>query len=145
MVKKSRGLGAGKKLKKARHSSRWKDNKFKRKTLGLKKKSDPLKASPQAKAIVLEKTQIEAKQPNSALRKCVKCQLSKNNRKITAFVPGYNAIKFIDEHDEVVVECIGGAKGRSKGDLSGIRWQVIKINDQSLKSLLSGKIEKGRR
>jgi small subunit ribosomal protein S12 len=145
MVKKGRGLGAGKKLKQARHAFRWKDNKFKRKTLGLKKKSDPLKASPQAKAIVLEKVQIEAKQPNSALRKCVKCQLSKNGRRITAFVPGYNAIKFIDEHDEVVVECIGGSKGRSKGDLSGIRWQVIKINDQALTSLLSGKIEKGRR
>lgn len=145
MVKKGRGLGAGKKLKQVRHLARWKDNKFKRKALELKRKSDPLKASPQAKAIVLEKTQIEAKQPNSALRKCVKCQLSKNGRRITAFVPGYNAIKFIDEHDEVVVECIGGAKGRSKGDLSGIRWQVIKVNDQALKSLVSGKVEKGRR
>ena len=138
-------MGSGKKLKLARHLARWKDNKFKRRTLGLKKKSDPLKASPQAKAIVLEKIQIEAKQPNSALRKCIKCQLAKNGKRITAFVPGYNAIKFIDEHDEVVVECIGGAKGRSKGDLSGIRWQVIKVNDQALKSLLSGKIEKGRR
>jgi small subunit ribosomal protein S12 len=145
MVKKGRGMGSGKKLKLARHLARWKDNKFKRRTLGLKKKSDPLKASPQAKAIVLEKIQIEAKQPNSALRKCIKCQLAKNGKRITAFVPGYNAIKFIDEHDEVVVECIGGAKGRSKGDLSGIRWQVIKVNDQALKSLLSGKIEKGRR
>ncbi len=145
MAKKGQGLGAGKKLKKNRVKHRWQNTKFKRRALGLKKKSDPLKASPQAKAIVLEKTQIEAKQPNSALRKCIKCQLSKNGRKITAFVPGYNAIKFIDEHDEVVVECIGGAKGRSKGDLSGIRWQVIKINDQSLKALLSRKIEKGRR
>ena len=145
MAKKGRGLGAGKHLRKARKLNRWQSTKFKRKTLGLKKKSDPLKASPQGKAIVLEKTQIEAKQPNSALRKCVKCQLSKNGKKITAFVPGYNAIKFIDEHDEVVVECIGGSKGRSKGDLSGIRWQVIKVNDQALTSLVSGKIEKGRR
>jgi ribosomal protein uS12 len=82
---------------------------------------------------------------NSAMRKCLKIQLLKNNRKITAFVPGYNAIKFIDEHDEVLVECIGGTKGRAKGDIPGIRWQVIKVNDQSLKALLSGKIEKGRR
>ncbi len=145
MAKKGRGLGAGKKLSSRRNKARWQSTKYKRRVLGLKKKSDPLKASPQAKAIVLEKTQIEAKQPNSALRKCVKCQLSKNGRKVTAFVPGYNAIKFIDEHDEVIIECIGGAKGRSKGDLSGIRWQVIKVNDQSLKSLVAGKIEKGRR
>lgn len=145
MGSKGRGLGAGKKIKKTRKGNRWQSTKFKRRALGLKKKSDPLKGCPQAAAIVLEKTQIEAKQPNSALRKCIKCQLSKNGRKITAFVPGYNAIKFIDEHDEVVVECIGGAKGRAKGDLSGIRWQVIKVNDQALKSLVSGKVEKGRR
>ncbi|MBT6995793.1 30S ribosomal protein S12 [Candidatus Woesearchaeota archaeon] len=145
MAKKGRGLGAGKKIAKTRATARWKNTTYKRRVLSLKKKSDPLKASPQGKAIVLSKTEIEAKQPNSALRKCVKCQLSKNGKKITAFVPGYNAIKFIDEHDEVVVECIGGAKGRSKGDLSGIRWQVIKVNDQALKSLLTGKVEKGRR
>ncbi|MCD4760146.1 30S ribosomal protein S12 [archaeon] len=145
MAKKGRGIGAGKKLKDSRKAHRWQSTTFKRRALNLKKKSDPLKASPQGKAIVLEKIQIEAKQPNSALRKCVKCQLVKNSKKITAFVPGYNAIKFIDEHDEVVVECIGGAKGRAKGDLSGIRWQVIKVNDQALNSLVSGKIEKGRR
>jgi len=145
MANKGRGLGSGKKLKDRRKNARWQDKYYTRKTLGLKKKSDPLKASHQGKAIVLQKVQIEAKQPNSALRKCIRCQLVKNGKKITAFVPGDNAIKFIDEHDEVLVECIGGAKGRSKGDLSGIRWQVIKVNDQSLKALLSGKVEKGRR
>lgn len=110
-----------------------------------RKKSDPLKGSHQAKAIVLEKKQLEAKQPNSAMRKCVVTQLIKNGKKVTAFVPGYNAIKFIDEHDEVIIECIGGAKGRSKGDIPGVRWQVIKVNDQSLNGLVKGKIEKGRR
>jgi len=72
-------------------------------------------------------------------------QLIKNGKKIAAFVPGYNAIKMINEHDEVVVECIGGAMGKSKGDIPGIRWQVIKVNDQSLNALIRGKIEKGRR
>ena len=76
---------------------------------------------------------------------CVKLQLTKNGRKITAFVPGNLASKFIDEHDEVIVECIGGKMGRAKGDIPGIRWQVIKVNDQSLKALVKGKIEKGRR
>ena len=145
MGKKSKGLAAGRKLKNRRKALRGKDQYFVRRVLGLKKKSDPLTGSHQANAIVLEKVQLEAKQPNSALRKCIKCQLVKNSRKITAFVPGDNAIKYINEHDNVIVECIGGAKGRSKGDIPGVRWQVIKVNDQSLKALLSGKIEKGRR
>ena len=139
MRKKSKGLAAAKKLMKRRKNFK-KINRTK-----LKKKVDPLAGSSQAKAIVLEKVQLEAKQPNSALRKCIKCQLVKNSKRITAFVPGDNAIKFINEHDNVIIECIGGAKGRSKGDMPGIRWQVIKVNDQSLNALLSGKIEKGRR
>ncbi len=145
MGNKSRGLNAGKKLKKRRIVSRKMDPKFVRRAFNLKIKSDPLKGSPQATGIVLEKVQLEAKQPNSAMRKCVKVQLSKNGKQITAFVPGYNAIKFVNEHDEVVVECIGGTKGRAKGDIPAVRWQVIKVNDQSLNALVRGKIEKGRR
>ncbi len=82
---------------------------------------------------------------NSAMRKAVKCQLTKNGRQITAFVPGYNAIRFIDEHDEVIIECIGGIMGKAKGDIPGIRWKVSKVNDQSLPALVKGRIEKGRR
>jgi len=145
MGNKSRGLNAGKKLKERRKKSRWKDKAYVKKTLKLREKSDPLKGASQAKAIVLEKSQREAKQPNSAMRKIVKVQLIKNGKKIAAFVPGYNAIKLINEHDEVIIECIGGKMGRSKGDIPGIRWQVIKVNDQSLNALLKGKIEKGRR
>ena len=145
MAGKSRGLNAGKKLKKRRKNSRWKSLVFKRRQLNLKKKSDPLEGSSQAKAIVLEKVQLEAKQPNSALRKCVRCQLLKNGKKVTAFVPGNEAIKFIEEHDEIILECIGGAKGRSKGDMPGVKWHVLKVNDQSLNALVRGKIEKGRR
>ena len=145
MGNKPKGLGSIKKLLNRRKDSKWKDIKYKRRTLRLKEKSDPLKGSSQAKAIVLEKTQREAKQPNSAMRKCVVVQLVKNGKKIVSFVPGYNAIKQINEHDEVIIECIGGKQGRAKGDIPGIRWQVIKVNDQSLNALLRGKIEKGRR
>ena len=145
MGKKSNGLGAGKKLRQRREKYRWLSKPYKRRTLGLKDKSDPLKGASQAKAIVLEKTQREAKQPNSAMRKAVKCQLTKNGRQITAFVPGYNAIKFIDEHDEVIIECIGGIMGKAKGDIPGIRWKVSKVNDQCLNALVKGRIEKGRR
>ena len=145
MGKKSRGLLAGKKLKNRRHEGRWHSRKYIKRVLNLVKKADPLEGSSQAKGIVLEKKQLEAKQPNSAMRKCVVVQLLKNGRKITVFAPGNNATKFIDEHDEVMIESIGGAMGRSKGDIPSVRWQVIKVNDQSLDALVHGKIEKGRR
>ena len=145
MAKKSRGLAAGKKLKQRRDKSRWSSKWFVRRTLRLKAKSDPLEGASQAKGIVLEKVQLEAKQPNSAMRKCVRVQLIKNGRQITSFVPGDGATKFIDEHDEVIVECIGGSMGKSKGDIPGVRWKVIKVNSQSLDALLKKKIEKARK
>ncbi|MBU0457694.1 MAG: 30S ribosomal protein S12 [Nanoarchaeota archaeon] len=139
MSNKSRGLGAAKKLQKRRKTfklvSRTK----------LKKKVDPLAGSSQAKAIVLEKIQVEAKQPNSAMRKCARVQLVKNGKQVTAFMPGDGAQKLINEHDEVIIECIGGKMGRAKGDIPGVRWQVLKVNDQSLNALLRGKLEKARR
>jgi len=145
MGKKTNGINAAKKLMKRRVSSNWLSRAYKNKVLGLKVKADPLEGASQAKGIVLEKVQIEAKQPNSAMRKCVRVQLVKNGKQITAFCPGDGASKLIDEHDEVIVECIGGKMGKTKGDLSGIRWQVLKVNDQSLNALLRGKIEKARR
>lgn len=145
MANKSNGLGAGKSLIKRRHHSQWLDKVYKRSLFGLKKKSDPLEGASQAKGIVLEKIQIEAKQPNSAMRKCARVQLIKNSRQITAFMPGTGALKMVDEHDEVIIECIGGKKGRAKGDIPGVRWKVIKVNGQSLKDLLTGKLEKARK
>ena len=139
------GLRNATKLMKTRRKFRWKDRKYKVRTLGLFKKSDPLGGKNQAKGIVTEKVQKEAKQPNSAMRKCVRVQLIKNGKQITAFAPGDGATKLIDEHDEVVVECIGGKMGRSKGDIPGVRWCVKKVNDQSLDALLRGKIEKARK
>jgi ribosomal protein S12 len=44
-----------------------------------------VKGSSHAKGIVLEKVGVEAKQPNSAIRKCVRVQLIKNGKKVTAF------------------------------------------------------------
>ncbi|MFH1510301.1 MAG: 30S ribosomal protein S12 [Candidatus Woesearchaeota archaeon] len=145
MANKSRGLNAAKKLKKRRNKARWHSRKYIKRVLNLRKKSDPLKGASQAKGIVLEKIQLEAKQPNSAMRKCVRVQLIKNGRQVTAFCPGDGATKLIDEHDEVMIECIGGKMGRAKGDIPGVRWQVIKVNDQSLIALLGGKIEKARK
>jgi hypothetical protein len=41
---------------------------------------------------------IEAKQPNSAIRKCARVQLIKNGKKIAAFVPNDGCLNFIDEN-----------------------------------------------
>ncbi|MCX6742103.1 MAG: 30S ribosomal protein S12 [Candidatus Pacearchaeota archaeon] len=139
------GLMSARKLIKIRKKARWKHFGFKRRMLNLKEKTDPLEGTSQAKGIVLEKVQLEAKQPNSAMRKCAKVQLLKNNKTITAFIPGNLAQKFIDEHDEVLVECIGGKMGRAKGDIPCVRYQVISVNDQPLSRLVHGKVEKGRR
>jgi small subunit ribosomal protein S12 len=139
------GLKSARKIMKARKKNRWSDKIFKKKAKNLKIKFDPLKNSSQAKGIVIEKFQKEAAQPNSAMRKCCKVQLVKNGIQVGAFIPGNLGQKFIDEHDEVVIERIGGKQGRSKGDIRGIRFQVIKVNDQPLKRLVEGKIEKGRR
>ena len=145
MAKKSRGLGSTRRLKRRNRSNRWHNPKYKRRVLGLREKADPLGGASQAKGIVLEKVQLEAKQPNSAIRKCVKIQLIKNGRQITAFAPGDGAINFIDEHDEVLVEGIGGSMGRSYGDIPGVRYKVIKVNNVSLKELVLGKKEKPQR
>jgi small subunit ribosomal protein S12 len=139
------GLRNATKLIKNRRKFRWSDRHYKVRTLNLFKRSDPLGGKSQAKAIVIEKVQKEAKQPNSAMRKCCKVQLIKNSKFVTAFIPGNLAQKFLDEHDEVIIERIGGKQGRSKGDIPGVRWQVIKVNDQPLDRLWHGKIEKGRR
>jgi len=139
------GLMNARKLKNRRKKDRMNDLVYKKKKLGISLKFDPFRRSSQAKGIVTAKIQKEAKQPNSAMRKCCRVQLIKNGKTVTAFIPGNLAQKFVDEHDEVLIERIGGKQGRTKGDLSGVRFQVIKVNDQSLARLWQGKIEKGRR
>lgn len=41
---------------------------------------------------------IEAKQPNSAIRKCARVQLIKNGKKIAAFVPMDGCLNFVEEN-----------------------------------------------
>ena len=107
---------------------RWSNKYYKRRMLMLDKKANPLEGAPQARAIVLEKVGIESKQPNSAVRKCVRVQLIKNGKSITAFLPRDGALNYIDEHDEVLLEGIGGSMGGAMGDIPGVRWQVFKLS-----------------
>lgn len=78
---------------------------YKERLLGTLLKSSPFQGSSHAKGIVLEKVGVEAKQPNSAIRKCVRCQLIKNGKKITAFVPNDGCLNFLDEY--IVYICVG--------------------------------------
>jgi small subunit ribosomal protein S12 len=137
------GLMNARRILRKNKQFRWSQKAYRKKP--NKKKFDPLEGSNQAKGIVISKFQKEAKQPNSAMRKCCKVQLIKNSVSVGAFIPGNLAQKFVDEHDEVLIEKIGGGMGRTKGDIPGIRYKVVKVNDQPLHLLWKGKIEKGRR
>ena len=140
-----KGLFAARKLMRKRKHFRWKDIDYKRRALHLNIKADPLEGAPQGRGIVLAKVGVESKQPNSAIRKCVRVQLIKNGRQVTAFLPGDGALNFVDEHDEVLVCGIGGSRGGAMGDIPGVRYQVTSINGASLKSLILGKKEKPMR
>ena len=63
------------------------DKSYNQRALGNVYKNSPTSGSWHAKGIVLEKVGVEAKQPNSAIMKCVHVQLIKNGKKFTALVP----------------------------------------------------------
>ncbi|MDD3136548.1 MAG: 30S ribosomal protein S12 [Methanoregula sp.] len=139
------GKFAARKMVRDSKKFRWSDKNYARRELNLDVKSDPLEGAPQARGIVLEKVGVEAKQPNSAIRKCVRVQLIKNGRQVTAFACGDGAINFIDEHDDVEIEGIGGRLGRSMGDIPGVRYVVTKVNNVCLHEMVIGRKEKPRR
>ena len=95
------GMYAARRLANERKRMRYKSKDY---TLRLKRKQekkDILEGAPMGRGIVLQKVGIESKQPNSAIRKCVRVQLIKNGRLATAFLPGDGALNYVDEHDEV--------------------------------------------
>merc|ERR1711862_771516 len=141
-MSKTRGLGAGRKLRHPRREERWADNDYKRSHLGNKYK-EPFAGSSHAKGIVLEKIGIEAKQPNSAIRKAVRVQLIKNGKKIAAFVPNDGCLNFLDENDEVLVAGFGRS-GHAVGDIPGVRFKIVKVAGVSLLALFRHKKEKPR-
>ncbi len=138
------GEFSARQLRKKRKKFRWSKADYKRKKLKLWKK-DPLEGAPQAKGIVIEKRAVEQKRPSAGLIKCVRVQLIKNNAQVTAFVPGNHAIDLIDEHDEVIIERLGGSGSGSIGTMAGIGYKVIKVNGVSLTELLKGKKQKPSR
>ncbi|KAM5509575.1 40S ribosomal protein S23 [Fusarium oxysporum f. sp. phaseoli] len=140
---KPRGLNAARKLRTNRKDQKWADLAYKKRALGTAYKSSPFGGSSHAKGIVLEKVGVEAKQPNSAIRKCVRVQLIKNGKKVTAFVPNDGCLNFVDENDEVLLAGFG-RKGKAKGDIPGVRFKVVKVSGVGLLALWKEKKEKPR-
>ena len=139
------GEFAGRNLLRNRNKRRWLSKRFKRRTLNLKDKFDPLEGAPQARAIVLEKIVLEQKQPHSGLIKCVKCQLVKNGKVVSAHAVRDKAISFIDEHDEVIIAGLGGSQRGQMGSMPGVRYKVVSVNGADLQMLRKGKKEKPKR
>ena len=134
------GINAGRKLRVHRRLNLWADLGYK-KANGISKWKKPFACASHAAGIVVEKIAVEAKQPNSAVRKCVRVQLKKNNKRITAYVPRDGGMSFIDENDEVLVAGFGRS-GHAKGDLPGVRFKIVKVAGCGLFALWTGKKDK---
>merc|ERR1711879_1046146 len=126
-----------------RRENRWADNDYKKAHLGTVWKSNPFQGSSHCKGIVVERLGIEAKQPNSAIRKAVRVQLIKNGKKISAFVPNDGCLNYLDENDEVLVAGFGRS-GHAVGDIPGVRFKIVKVAGVSLVALFRHKKEKPR-
>merc|ERR1712236_14236 len=152
---KPRGLRTARKHVNHRREQRWHDLGYKKAHLGTRWKANPFGGASHAKGIVLEKVGVEAKQPNSAIRKCVRVQLIKNGKKITAFVPKMRrwperarqnkdgCLNYIEENDEVLVAGFGRS-GHAVGDIPGVRFKVVKVANVSLLALFKEKKERPR-
>jgi small subunit ribosomal protein S23e len=140
---KPNGIRTGRKLRLHRKDQRWRDLSYCKAHSVTAMKANPMGGSTMAKGIVLEKIGIEAKQPNSAIRKCVRVQLIKNGKKIAAFVPRDGCLNFVDENDEVLIAGFGRA-GHAVGDIPGVRFKVVKVAGVSLWALYKEKKEKPR-
>ncbi|EPB69558.1 putative ribosomal protein S23 [Ancylostoma ceylanicum] len=111
---KPKGIRTARKLKTHRQSQRWCDKAYKKAHLGTRWKSNPFGGASHAKGIVLEKIGVEAKQPNSAIRKCVRVQLIKNGKKITAFVPNDGCLNFVEVANTSLSALFKGKKERPR-------------------------------
>uniref|UniRef100_A0A803YS61 Small ribosomal subunit protein uS12 n=1 Tax=Meleagris gallopavo TaxID=9103 RepID=A0A803YS61_MELGA len=78
--RKCRGLRTARKLRSHRRDQKWHDKQYKKAHLGTALKANPFGGASHAKGIVLEKVGVEAKQPNSAIRKCVRINIFLRNR-----------------------------------------------------------------
>lgn len=77
----SHRLRTARNLRSHRRDQKWHDKQYKEDHLGTALKDNHFGGAFHAKGIVLEKVGVEAKQPDSAIKKCVRAQLIKNGKK----------------------------------------------------------------
>ena len=138
-----RGLFSAYALRKTAQEKRTHDATYRKRQRGKIFKSI-IGNRPQANAIVLDKLGVEAKQPNSAVRKVCRVQCIASGRTLFAFAPGDGALKVIDANDEVTIQSLGRS-GKSVGDRPGIKYKIIKVAGVSLDAIIRGKREKPTR
>ena len=114
------GLGkfAARKLARDSKKFRWSDKRYARRLLHLDEKADPLEGLPGAGDRARE-DRYRGQAAELRHTEGGTGPLIKNGRQVTAFCTGDGAINYIDEHDEVEIEGIGGRLGRSMGDIPG--------------------------
>ncbi len=139
------GEFAARKLLRQRKRQRLLKKWLKRRKFKLKEKYDPVGPVPRAKGLVLQKFIVEQKQPHSGQIKCIRVQLIKNNKVVGAFVPGDGSINFIDEHDEVMIEGMGGSQRGQMGCIPGMKYKAVAVNGADLDLVRRGKLEKPKR
>ena len=133
------GMLAGRKLRHHRREQKWNDKDYNKANIESKWKR-AFGTTSHSSGIVVKRVAVEAKQPNSACRKCVRVTLKKNGRGITAFVPMDGSLDNIDDNDRVL--CAGlGRKGKSTGDLPGVRFKVVHVSGYGLRALFLKKKE----
>ncbi|XP_029443006.1 40S ribosomal protein S23-like [Rhinatrema bivittatum] len=130
----------GEKLHNHCREQKWCDKKA---HLGTGLRANPFGGASYAKENVLEKVAVKVKQLNSVIRKCVRVQLIKNGKEITAFVHSDSCLNFTEENDEVLVAGFGHASD-AVGDIPGVRFKDVKIANVSQLALYKGKKERPR-
>ncbi|CAD7690662.1 unnamed protein product [Nyctereutes procyonoides] len=108
------------------------DEQYQEAHLGTAVKVNPFGGASHTKGIVLEKVVVEAKQPNSAIRKV-----------ITGFLPNNGCLNSIEENYEILV-AVFGHKDHAVGDIPGVHFKIVKVASVSLLALYKGRKERSR-
>jgi small subunit ribosomal protein S23e len=134
-----KGLFAANTLRRNNQIKRRHDTLYRKRYLGKIYKG-VIGTKPQAVGIVLKKDGLEAKQPNSAVRKICRVQIISTGKTLMAFAPGDGCLNLIQENDQVTIEG-QGRSGKSVGDMPGIKYKIVKVRNVSVDAVLRGKKE----
>ncbi|ESN97393.1 hypothetical protein HELRODRAFT_157568 [Helobdella robusta] len=119
---KPRGLRTARKLKNHRREQKWNDKDYKKSHLGKRWKSNLFDSFRMGGPTDLEIVGVEAKQPNSAIRKYVRVYIKQS---------------YQNEQDKVLVAGFG-RKGHAGRDIPGVRFKGRK----SCQRLLVGPLQR---